>query len=118
MSAMILPATISYDMTLFSASIVIAIVAAIAALWLAFNLRGHLQRFGSAFVMGAAVCGMHYTGMAALILTPNGSIARIVSGNNLVTSMYIFLSTAIVLSVLLVIAIMSSAQADELVFGD
>jgi len=35
-------------------------------LWLAFNLRGNLQRFGSAIVMGIAVCGMHYTGMVAV----------------------------------------------------
>ncbi|HZF18080.1 MAG TPA: MHYT domain-containing protein, partial [Burkholderiales bacterium] len=62
MAAMIIPAKISYDPTLFIASIVIAIVAATVALWLAFNLRGNLQRFGSAFVMGVAVCGMHYTG--------------------------------------------------------
>src|ERR1044071_3997127 len=40
------------------------------ALWLAFNLRGHPQRFGSALVMGVAVCGMHYTGMYALKMTP------------------------------------------------
>ena len=70
MAAMILPAKISYDPTLFIASIVIAIVAATVALWLAFNLRGNLQRFGSAFVMGVAVCGMHYTGMYALKLEP------------------------------------------------
>jgi NO-binding membrane sensor protein with MHYT domain len=70
MAAMILPARISYDPTLFIASIVIAIVAATVALWLAFNLRGNLQRFGSAFVMGIAVCGMHYTGMYALKLEP------------------------------------------------
>lgn len=70
MAAMIIPAKISYDPTLFIASIVIAIVAATVALWLAFNLRGNLQRFGSAFVMGVAVCGMHYTGMYALKLEP------------------------------------------------
>ena len=37
-----------------------------AALWLAFNLRGRWQMLGSALVMGVAVCGMHYTGMSAL----------------------------------------------------
>ena len=68
MAAMIMPARISYDPMLFVASIVIAIVASTVALWLAFNLRGNLQRFGSAFVMGIAVCGMHYTGMYALRL--------------------------------------------------
>jgi len=70
MAAMIMPAKISYDPTLFWAANAIAIVAATVALWLAFNLRGNLQRFGSAFVMGIAVCGMHYTGMYALKLEP------------------------------------------------
>ena len=70
MAAMIMPATIEYDPTLFYASLVIAVAAATVALWLAFNLRGNLQRFGSAFVMGVAVCGMHYTGMFAVRMTP------------------------------------------------
>ena len=70
MAAMIMPARISYDPPLFYASLVIAAVAATVALWLAFNLRGNLQRFGSALVMGVAVCGMHYTGMYAVQMTP------------------------------------------------
>lgn len=70
MAAMIVPAKISYDTTLFNLSLVIAVVAACVALWLAFNLRGNLQRFGSALVMGVAVCGMHYTGMFAVKMTP------------------------------------------------
>jgi NO-binding membrane sensor protein with MHYT domain len=103
MAAMILPARISYDPTLFIASIVIAIVAATVALWLAFNLRGNLQRFGSAFVMGVAVCGMHYTGMYALKLEPTkeavaaGGIA--LSPANLAYS--VFGVTAAILTLLL-----------------
>jgi NO-binding membrane sensor protein with MHYT domain len=104
MAAMILPARISYDPTLFIASIVIAIVAATVALWLAFNLRGNLQRFGSAFVMGIAVCGMHYTGMYALKLEPTkeavaaGGIA--LSPANLAYS--VFGVTAAILTLLLI----------------
>jgi NO-binding membrane sensor protein with MHYT domain len=66
MAAMIMPARIVYDSTLLYLSVGIGIVAASVALWLAFNLRGNLQRFGSALVMGVAVCGMHYTGMYAI----------------------------------------------------
>jgi NO-binding membrane sensor protein with MHYT domain len=69
MAAMIMPVKISYDPALFSLSLAIAVVAATVALWLAFNLRGNLQRFGSALVMGVAVCGMHYTGMFAVKMT-------------------------------------------------
>jgi NO-binding membrane sensor protein with MHYT domain len=70
MAAMEMNATISYDPLLFAASIVIAIVAATAALWLALNLNATWHKVAAAFVMGAAICGMHYTGMAATIFTP------------------------------------------------
>src|SRR4030095_12090271 len=70
MAAMQMDATISYDPTLFGASIVIAVVAATAALWLAFNLEAAWHKVPAAFVMGAAIGGMHYTGMAATIYTP------------------------------------------------
>ena len=33
----------------------------------------NLQRFGSAIVMGIAVCGMHYTGMYAVKMSPAGA---------------------------------------------
>jgi NO-binding membrane sensor protein with MHYT domain len=70
MAAMEMNATISYDPLLFAVSIVIAIVAATAALWLALNLNATWHKVAAAFVMGAAICGMHYTGMAATIFTP------------------------------------------------
>ncbi|MFK5947752.1 MAG: MHYT domain-containing protein [Methylococcales bacterium] len=77
MAAMIMPADISYDMNIVGLSALIAVVASIAALWLAFNLRGKLQQFGSAFVMGIAVCGMHYTAMTAATITPNGAVVNV-----------------------------------------
>jgi len=46
-------------------SVVIAMVAASAALWLAFHTRQRSHRLAASVVMGAAVCTMHYTGMAA-----------------------------------------------------
>ncbi|HTA66253.1 MAG TPA: diguanylate cyclase, partial [Xanthomonadaceae bacterium] len=75
MAAMQVAPPIRYDPLLFGLSIVIAIVASGAALWIAFSLRGEtiLSAFWrkgcSALVMGAAICGMHYTGMAAAIFS-------------------------------------------------
>lgn len=46
-------------------SLIIAVVAATAALWLAFNSASLARRAGAALVMAVAVCAMHYTGMAA-----------------------------------------------------
>lgn len=54
-----------WSIGIVSLSVAIAIVAAIAALWLAFNTNTWLLRGGAALLMGVAVCAMHYTGMAA-----------------------------------------------------
>ncbi len=70
MAAMRLPARITYRPILVLASILIAIAAATLALWVAFHLHGALKRFGSAFVMAGAVCGLHYSGMAAARFVP------------------------------------------------
>jgi NO-binding membrane sensor protein with MHYT domain len=66
MAAVRMDADVHYDMTLVAASIVIAVVAATAALWAALNIRGLPATLGAALIMGLAVSGMHYTGMAAL----------------------------------------------------
>lgn len=70
MAAMRMTPGIDYDPTLFGASLLIAVVASGAALWIAFNLRRNtpyvrLARGGAAVIMGIAIVGMHYTGMAA-----------------------------------------------------
>ncbi len=76
MQAMTTCLVIHYLPTVFALSVVIAIIASEAALWLAIRSnQGTLKKrirlkFASAFVMGAAICGMHYTGMAAAIFTP------------------------------------------------
>jgi len=75
MYAMRMRATLSWNTLLVGLSIVIAVVASIAALWLAFNLQRTVQMVGSALVMGVAVCGMHYTGMAAAIMTRDPTVA-------------------------------------------
>jgi len=71
MAAIQIVPIITYQPLLVLASIGIAVGASFAALWLAFNLRSGqstyiaLARGGAAVVMGLAICGMHYTGMAA-----------------------------------------------------
>jgi NO-binding membrane sensor protein with MHYT domain len=46
--------------------VVIAIVAGTAALWAALRLGGVWHTLLASLIMGVAVSGMHYTGMAAL----------------------------------------------------
>src|SRR6185312_12346436 len=65
---------IQYDPLLFIASVLIAIGAATAALWIAFHLarqRAVFTNFGAALVMGAAVVGMHFIAVAAAKFHPD-----------------------------------------------
>lgn len=71
MAAMQLPARTTYRPLLVLASLLIAIAAAILAFWVAFNLHGAWKRFGFAFLMAGAVCGMHYSGMSAARFVPS-----------------------------------------------
>jgi len=66
MAGMRLNGKLEYNTLTVSASVVIAVVAATAALWAAGQVRGFLWSVGASLVMGLAVTGMHYTGMAAL----------------------------------------------------
>ncbi|PTW95443.1 signal protein [Achromobacter mucicolens] len=65
MSAARMPAVLLWNLPLVVLSVLIAVVAATAALWLAFNTQNERQRIGAAILMAVAVCGMHYTGAAA-----------------------------------------------------
>jgi len=80
MAAMRMPAAVSYNPQLFALSIVIAIVAATAALWATLRLSGFWSAFGAAAIMGVAVSGMHYTGMAAMRVWPPGGHAMPAGG--------------------------------------
>jgi NO-binding membrane sensor protein with MHYT domain len=66
MWAMRLDGVIKYDSSLVAASVIIAIVAATVALWFTVTLDRPLVIFGAALIMGMAVSGMHYTGMAGM----------------------------------------------------
>ncbi|MFY1694038.1 MULTISPECIES: MHYT domain-containing protein [unclassified Solwaraspora] len=66
MAAMRLNGDIGYDAGRVALSVVIAVVAATVALWLAVTVRRPLAMTGSALLMGVAVNGMHFTGMTAM----------------------------------------------------
>ncbi|MBJ7906605.1 MHYT domain-containing protein [Streptomyces sp. NPDC004549] len=56
----------TYNTLTVAASVVIAVAAATTALWAAGRVRGLAGSLGASLVLGLAVTGMHYTGMAAL----------------------------------------------------
>ncbi|ABW10444.1 putative integral membrane sensor protein [Parafrankia sp. EAN1pec] len=76
MAAMRTSGTISYRPGLVLLSIAIAVVAAVAAFGIAFRVGGTGRVLGASFVMAAAVCGMHYTAMAATRVTPDPTLSR------------------------------------------
>ncbi|SCW34455.1 PAS domain S-box-containing protein/diguanylate cyclase (GGDEF) domain-containing protein [Paenibacillus tianmuensis] len=71
MTAMKMNAVIQYSPLYLVLSVVIALIASMVAMWLTFHFRDDIGRsriyykIGSGFVMGAAISGMHYTGMEA-----------------------------------------------------
>ena len=76
MAALQMQPGIDYHPGWFTLSIVIAVAASGAALWIAFHLRSggrrkYLLRALAAVVMGFAIVGMHYTGMAAAQFPPD-----------------------------------------------
>jgi NO-binding membrane sensor protein with MHYT domain len=65
---------LSYDRLYVALSIVIAIGASTAALWLAFRTTDLGQKLVAAIVMGLAISGMHYAAMQGTIFTAHGPV--------------------------------------------
>ena len=70
MEAIEMPDMMSYNGLLVAVSVVIAIGAGTAALYFGLTVRGLRATIGASLLMGAAVSGMHYTGMAAMRVSP------------------------------------------------
>ncbi|MDD2544898.1 MAG: MHYT domain-containing protein, partial [Burkholderiaceae bacterium] len=72
-----------YDPWWFAASLVVAVLLAIGALWVRFGLRAYAARHPwratlvAGSVMGMAIAGMHYVGMAALRLQTDVQIGAL-----------------------------------------
>ncbi|WP_394653859.1 MHYT domain-containing protein [uncultured Sphingomonas sp.] len=74
MAAMRMPAMVRYDPIWVGISIVIALLAATTATWLACREQRIDRRLLAAIVMGIAIAGMHYAGMHAAIFTMSSGI--------------------------------------------
>ncbi|SNR62223.1 diguanylate cyclase/phosphodiesterase [Methylobacillus rhizosphaerae] len=113
MEAMLMDPSPEYQPWLVLLSILIAIGASGAAMWIAFRLRGRERgrrtlwlRMLASLVMGSAIGGMHYTGMLAASF-PLDSVCRMATGENLddltvlvITGACILCLVALTLSVL------------------
>lgn len=86
MEAMLITLNIRYLPGLFFLSILVAIAASEAAIWMALKSNTVVLRYRtrmkivSSLIMGFAIWGMHYTGMAASVFSPLCPIVTDVSG--------------------------------------
>ncbi len=69
MVAMEVPGDLAFSLPIVALSVLIAVTAATVALWLTTRQNDVWQKAVAAGVMGIAVAGMHYTGMAAATFT-------------------------------------------------
>ncbi|MFC6777405.1 MHYT domain-containing protein [Methylobacterium gregans] len=86
MAALQVPGNLAYNYSVVAASVAIAVTAATAALCLTFRRNRPWQKLAAACVMGLAVAGMHYTGMAAATFTAEADGAHAAHATALPTS--------------------------------
>ncbi|MES2489802.1 MAG: diguanylate cyclase [Pseudomonadota bacterium] len=113
---------IEYKADLFIMSIAIAIGASFAALWISFQLRDQsfggaiFRKLGSAVLMGLAITGMHYTGMAAAQFAPD-SICSVGPSSSMTSSelaMLIGITTIVILTITLGVSALDAHFAEKL----
>lgn len=101
MSAMSVQGEVHYNIGIVVLSVVIAVVAATAALWATVTVRGPRAIVAAALVMGLAVTGMHYTGIAAMTITLDSAkpIASGISSSVLIPLVIMAVAVVCVLTV-------------------
>jgi NO-binding membrane sensor protein with MHYT domain len=118
MAAMRMPGRITYDPGLLTLSALIGVVAATAALWAAIRLHGVWPTLAASLIMGVAVSGMHYVGMAAMhVFRSSGPSGMVMGGPSGATAESFLLPLILgitVVSFVLTATIALSASADEL----
>lgn len=108
MAAMRTTATVGWRLDLVAASILIAVAASITALWAAGRETSIAWRTAASAILGVAVVGMHYAGMAALDLQPVHSAMAEGGAPPLAMAVSIAAVTAVILFIAL-----AASMADE-----
>jgi NO-binding membrane sensor protein with MHYT domain len=113
MSAMRMHGDLSYRPAIVALSVVIAVVAASAALLFAFTLTKVWAMLAAAFVMGVAVCGMHYTAMAAAVVSAHVGMSPVSGVDPLSLALPVFSVTSVLLFVLLFVGLFQDAAQHD-----
>ncbi|RYE00751.1 MAG: response regulator [Sphingomonadales bacterium] len=114
MAAMRMAATLSYDPLWVAISVLIAVGAATAAVWLAARDRKWRHRLVAAVVMGFAISGMHYSGMRGAIFTM--AAMDVAPGHAIVgqTSLAILITA---ITVLILLMALGAARLERMLLG-
>ena len=119
MAAMRTPANMAYSVPIVILSVIIAVTAATAALWLSFRQNSFWQKLAAANVMGVAVAGMHYTGMAAATFSAEDMSSKTVHATELAASqLNLILYVAGATFVILFVAMLTSSLDQQRVQAD
>ena len=115
MAALRFPGSLAYKPTIWSLSLLVGIAAATIALWLSMTLKANWQRAAAALVMGLAICGMHYTGMASTVfeIDPLVQVAPGIASGSLAAAVALTTSALILCALVFVAAdrrLLASAQ--------
>ena len=111
MAAMEMAPLLRYDPLMFIISILVAVVLAILSLWISFGLDKHnaphfnknIKITISSCIMGAAITGMHYVGMAAarFVLPPGMELSEQTSEISTILALIVTGITVIVIFIVL-----------------
>ncbi|MEU8237559.1 MHYT domain-containing protein [Actinoplanes missouriensis] len=111
MAAMRLRGEIHYSGREVALSVAIAVVAATVALWLTLVVKTPVVIFISALVMGVAVNGMHFTGMAAMSVLPEQSFGSVAGAT--ASGLLVPIGAAVVFAVLGMVYALAAAPSEE-----
>ncbi len=119
MAAMRMPAACSYSALIVAISVAIAIAVSFVAMKLAFHYRGvagfDRGKIASAGIMGVAISGMHYSGMAAVSFTSaeqHGSSSNAIQVSSL-GAVAIGVVVLVVLSVVAIAALLDRRISEQ-----
>jgi NO-binding membrane sensor protein with MHYT domain len=118
MAGMHVEGRMSYNIPLVILSVLIAIVAATVALWFTVSLHTWGAITAGALIMGIAVCGMHYTGMAALSVRLTPGFETTVSGVDPITFMVPVLVIAFIVLTVLLLSVMLGPTREDIEIRD
>jgi len=112
MAAMREHAELNYDFLFVALSLVIAIGASTAALWLAFRTTDLGQKLVAAIVMGVAISGMHYSAMRGTTFSVHRTVLQ-AQGNASLDQTNLALVVAGVTLIILAFTVIASLQQEN-----